>query len=117
MSLPEISNLQSRIQRLGEFLAPRFFVENVVTGNYTLSLSDIAKVVAVDSSSNLTVEVPLNSLVPFPVGTVINVYQAGTGTVTIAGASGVTVRNSGTIPAQFGERSLRKRGTNEWVLI
>lgn len=97
--------------------APRYFVENVVTANYTLALTDVAKVVAFNSSSNLTLTVPTNASVAFPLGTVINVYRAGTGTVTIAGASGVTVRNSGTIPAQFGERSLRKRGTNEWVLI
>ena len=97
--------------------APLHFVENVQTTNYTLQLSDTAKVVAIDSASNRTVTVPTNASVAFPIGTVVNVYRAGTGTVTISGASGVTVRNVGTIPSQFGERSLRKRGTNEWVLI
>ena len=96
--------------------APLYFVENVVTANYTLALTDVAKVVAFNSASNLTLTVPANASVAFPIGTVINVYRAGTGTVTIAGASGVTVRNAGTIPSQFGERSLRKRDTNEWVL-
>ena len=96
---------------------PLYFVENVQTTNYTLQLSDTAKVVAIDSASNRTVTVPTNASVAFPIGTVVNVYRAGTGTVTISGASGVTVRNVGTIPSQFGERSLRKRGTNEWVLI
>jgi hypothetical protein len=68
MSLPEISNLQTRIQRLSEgvievsaTLGPKYFVENVVTANYTLALADVAKVVAVNSSSNLTLTVPLNS--------------------------------------------------------
>jgi len=96
--------------------APLYFVENVRTANYTLALSDVAKVVAFDSSSNLTLTVPLNSSVAFPIGAVINVYRAGTGTVTVAGASGVTVRNVGEITDQFGEVSLRKRGTDEWVL-
>jgi hypothetical protein len=54
--------------------------------------------------------------VAFPLGTVINVYRAGTGSVTISGAAGVTVRNAGAISDQFGEVSLRKRGTDEWVL-
>jgi hypothetical protein len=54
--------------------------------------------------------------VAFPLGTVINVYRAGTGSVTISGAAGVTVRNGGAISDQFGEVSLRKRGTDEWVL-
>jgi hypothetical protein len=94
-----------------------YFVENVVTANYTLALADVAKVVAFNSASNLTLTVPTNASVAFPIGTVVNVYRNGTGTVTVAGAAGVTVRNAGTIPAQFGERSLRKRGTDEWVLI
>jgi hypothetical protein len=96
--------------------SPLNVVENVVTSNYTLVAGDAAKVVAVNSSSNLTVTVPTNVSVAFPVGTVLNVYRAGTGSVTIAGASGVTVRNSGAIAEQFGEVALRKRATNEWVL-
>jgi hypothetical protein len=96
--------------------APRLFVENIVTANYTLQLSDISKVIAFNSSSNLTLVVPLNASVAFPIGTIINVYRAGIGTVTITGQVGVTVRNAGTVPLQFGERSLRKRGTDEWVL-
>ena len=95
---------------------PLYFTENVKTANYTLALADVAKVVAVNSSSNLTLTVPLNSSVAFPLGTVINVYRAGTGSVTISGAAGVTVRNAGAISDQFGEVSLRKRGTDEWVL-
>ena len=111
------TNLYYTNARVQNIAAPLYFVENVVTANYTLQLSDVAKVVAFNSSSNLTLTVPTNATAAFPIGTVLNVYRAGTGTVTISGAGGVTVRNSGTIPQQFGERSLRKRGTNEWVLI
>jgi hypothetical protein len=35
--------------------------------------------------------------------------------VTIQGDTGVTVRNAGLL-AEFGEVSLRKRGTDEWVV-
>jgi hypothetical protein len=97
--------------------APLFFLENVQTGNYTLTLTDVAKVVAVDSSSASTVTVPANSAVAFPLGSVLNVYRAGTGGVAIAGAAGVTVRNAGSVVSQYAERSLRKRDTNEWVLV
>jgi hypothetical protein len=97
--------------------APKYFIGVDVTADYTLQLSDVAKVIEVNSSSAVTVTVPDNASVAFPIGTVINVYRSGTGTVTIAAASGVTVRNVGTIPSQFGERSLRKRDTDEWVLI
>jgi hypothetical protein len=110
------TSLDSRVKTIEDNSAPKYFVENLQTTNYTLALVDVAKVVAFDSASNLTLTVPLNSSVTFPIGTVINVYRAGTGTVTIAGSSGVTVRNVGEIADQFAEVSLRKRGTDEWVL-
>jgi hypothetical protein len=111
------TNLYYTNARVEAIAAPLLFVENVRTANYTLALSDSAKVVAMNSASATTVTIPANASVAFPLGTVINVYRVGTGSVTIAGAAGVTVRNVGTIPSQFGERSLRKRATNEWVLI
>lgn len=86
------------------------------TSNYTLQLSDLGKVVAMDSASNLTVTVPDANAVLFPVGSVVNVYRAGAGEVSIVGDGGVTVRNAGDIANQFGEVSLRKRDTDEWVL-
>lgn len=89
---------------------------NVRTGSYTLTLSDAGKVVEVDSATAATITVPLNSAVPFPVGVIIGVYQVGVGIVSIAGASGVTVRNPGDL-VQFKEGSLRKRGPDEWVLV
>jgi hypothetical protein len=97
--------------------SPLLFVENVVTANYTLALSDLSKVVAFNSSSNLTLTVPANADVEFPIGSVVNVYAAGTGEVAVSGASGVTVRNAGVIKEQFVEVSLRKRDTDEWVLV
>ena len=91
--------------------------ERVFSANVTLSLADREHVVAIDSGSNLTVTVPTNASVEFPLGTVVNVYRAGSGSVSIVGQSGVTIRNAGSIPDQFGEVSLRKRATDEWVLV
>jgi hypothetical protein len=99
-----------------ESLAPGLLLEVEKTANYTLEIEDISRVVAVDSSSNLTVTVPTNASVPFPIGAVVNVYRAGAGEVTIDSEAGVTVRNEGDIAEQFGEVSLRKRAENEWVL-
>ena len=93
-----------------------FPIEFEKTANYTIEVADTGKVIAVNSSSNLTVTVPRKATEPFPLGSVLNVYRAGTGTVTIAAAGGVTVRNAGEITDQFGEVSLRKRATDEWVL-
>lgn len=94
----------------------RYFAENVRNSSYTLQLSDVTKVVAMAAGSASTVTVPSNASVPFPVGTVINVYAVNGEDVTIQGASGVTVRNAGQLAGAYTEVSLRKRGTNEWVL-
>lgn len=88
-------------------------------GSGTLALADYGKIVEVTSSSSSTITVPTNAAVAFPIGTMIEVARMGTGTVTIAAASGVTIRNPTsvlTISPQYGSIVLRKRGTNEWVI-
>jgi hypothetical protein len=99
-----------------EAFSPKYFTERVVTSNTTLLISDVGRVVTFNSSSLSILTVPTNASVPFPIGTVINVYRAGTGSVLISSDSGVTVRNAGSIASQYLEVSLRKRLTNEWVL-
>jgi hypothetical protein len=95
--------------------APLLLTETTTrTANYTLALTDQGKVVPMDGS-NLDLTVPLNSAVAFPLGSVVNVYNLNSTDVTIAGDSGVTVRNDGDL-AQYGEVSLRKRATDEWVV-
>jgi hypothetical protein len=120
-TFPQIWNATADLIEANEagldFKAPLLLVENVQTGNYTLALSDVAKVVAMNNTTAATVTVPAGTAVAFEVGSVVNVYQMGTATVTIAGGSGVTVRNDGDISDQYGEVSLRKRDTNEWVLV
>jgi len=82
--------------------------------NYTLQITDTSKVVPINGT-DLVVTVPLNSAVGFPIGSVVNIYNLNASGVIIIGAGGVTVRNAGML-GEFGEASLRKRGTNEWVL-
>lgn len=84
------------------------------TTSRTLVASDAGKVVECTSASAVTVTVPPNSSVAFPTGTIINIYAAGAGGVTMAAGSGVTVRNLANL-TQYREVSLRKRGTDEWV--
>jgi hypothetical protein len=94
--------------------SPIHFTENNYTGNVTLSIVDINKVVSVNAPGTATVTVPLNSSVAFPIGSVINIYNRSSSDLTIAGAAGVTVRNLGKLE-QYKEASLRKRDTDEWV--
>lgn len=88
----------------------------VADADKTLALTDAGKVIEMNSSTSRTVTVPPNSSVAFPVGTVLEVYRQGTGNVTIAAGGGVTVRNAGSISAQYASCSLRKRDTDEWVV-
>jgi hypothetical protein len=92
-----------------------YLLENVQTTSYTIALSDRDKSVVINSASATTVTVPLNSAVAFPIGSVIYIYRAGAGTVTLAASGGVTISKTG-IMAQYEELYVRKRGTNDWVV-
>lgn len=82
---------------------------------YTLVLADASKVVEMDNAAANTVTVPTNATVAFPVGTLIEVFQMGAGSTSIAAATGVVVHNAGALRAQYSSASLRKRAIDEWV--
>lgn len=92
---------------------------NAQTGTtYTLVLADALKVVSCSNAAAITLTVPTNASVAFPVGTQIIVYQAGAGQVTISGA-GVTFRSNGTklkLTGQYAVATLIKIGTDEWIV-
>ena len=94
---------------------------NAQTGTtYTLALTDGNNtMVELSNASAITVTVPLNSSVAFPVGSQINLLQTGAGQVTIVGASGVTVNATPGLKfrAQWSGASLIKRSTDGWVLV
>lgn len=98
--------------------APLLFSENVQTGNYTLALSDSAKVVAMTNGG--TVTIPPNSSVEFPIGTVINIISTTSEPTFVSAGVGVTMRHESSPGAatlvEWAEVSLRKRNTDEWVL-
>lgn len=89
-----------------------------VTTSKTLALTDDGKWLNVTASSAVTITVPANASVELPIGAEIDVCRWGTGTVTFAAASGVTIQNAeGTsIPAQNTVAHLKKIATNYWLL-
>lgn len=99
--------------------APSTRLINQQTASYTLGLTDKDKIVEmnVGSANNLTV--PLNSTVAYPIGTVIDIVQVGSGQTTVVATSGVTINSTSglKIRTQWGSASLIKRGTDTWVLI
>ena len=92
---------------------------NNQTNDYTLVLTDAYKIVEMDKSTAVTVSVPRNINVAFPIGTEIKIAQLGTGQVTISPLSTVTIRSNGgknKTTAQYSIATLVKRDVNEWYL-
>jgi hypothetical protein len=92
---------------------------NQQAGAYTTVLTDRDKLVEVSSASGVTVTIPANSTVAYPVGTSIDILQTGTGQVTIAGAGGVTVNATPGLKlrTQWSSATLFKRATDTWVVF
>jgi hypothetical protein len=92
---------------------------NAQTGTtYTLVLADNAKVVTLSNASAITVTVPTNASVAFPIGVQVNLVQLGAGQVTVT--SSATIRSQGSklkLNGQYAAASLLKIATDEWVLI
>ena len=91
---------------------------NNETASYTLALSDATNMVEMESSSSTTVTVPPNASVAFSIGATIDIFQKGTGQVTIAEGSGVTIYATPgkKLRTQYSGATLIKRDTNTWIL-
>lgn len=91
---------------------------NAQTDNYTLALTDVGKLIGMNKATAVTLTVPPNSSVAFPIGTTtIDIGQYGAGQVTITPGSGVTIRSSGAklkLTGQYSGATLQKIGTDEW---
>jgi hypothetical protein len=93
---------------------------NAQTGTtYTLVLTDNGKFIKCTNAASITLTVPPNSSVAFPIGAEISVMQNGAGAITFAQGSGVTIRSKDTnltTNGQYVVVALKKLATNEWVL-
>lgn len=92
---------------------------NTQTADYVLVLADSGKTVELNKATAISVTVPPNASVAFPIGTVIDVVQLGAGAATVVAGAAVTIRSAAGalgIAAQYAGARLRKRATNEWVL-
>jgi len=86
---------------------------------YTLVLSDVGRVVEGNNGSAITFTIPPVSLVAWPVGAALKVFQQGAGQITIAPGSGVTLRSDGgklKTAGQYAVIDLRMRANDEWVV-
>ena len=91
---------------------------NAQTGTtYTLVLSDAGKMVTLTNASAITLTIPTNASVAFPIGTQILLYAGGAGQVTLS--STATMRsadNAYKLSKQYSVCSIVKIATDEWVL-
>lgn len=90
------------------------------TADYTLALEDRGKMIDVNSASARIVTIPTAASVAFPTGSTVIITRRAAGEVSIAGASGVTVRSQDSklrIDKQYAAVAVIKIGTNEWLLV
>lgn len=93
---------------------------NAQTGTtYTLVLTDASKFVTLSNAGAITLTVPPNSSVAFPVGSTVELIAIGAGQVTVAQGSGVTVNATPGLKlrAQYSGATLVKTGTDQWYLV
>lgn len=89
------------------------------TGSYTLtSLTERDSLIEVNSTSPVTITIPTNSAVSFPIGTTLDILGVNTGLITIAGDTGVTVNATPGLKlrTQWSSCTLFKRATDSWVV-
>jgi len=94
---------------------------NSQTGTtYTLALTDNYGIVTLTNASSITLTVPPNSSVAFPVGANITIIALGAGQVTVKAGSGVTIRSAGSdlkLTEQYSTATLIKIATDTWLLV
>ena len=91
-----------------------------ITADYTLVAADRNTVKVCTNSTAITITVQTYSTIPFPIGSTIAILANGTGTVSFAGASGVTINSvdgSLTMSGQYASAALLKTDTDVWQLV
>ena len=93
------------------------------SANATLALSDAGKHYYSTSSSALTLTVPNNASAGFAVGSAINLINQGTGTITVAQGTGVTMYFAGNSTSgnrtvsSYGVATIQKVATDTWFIV
>ena len=93
------------------------------TGNTTLALTDAGKHYYSTSASNITLTIANNSSVAFATGATINIVNQGTGTITVAQGTGVTMYLAGNSTAgnrtitSYGLATITKVATDTWFIV
>lgn len=91
--------------------------------SYTPVLADNGKLVTLSNASSITLTIPPNSSVTYPVGAQLNFAQYGAGQVTFAQGSGVTIVSTGAtasapkLRAQYSTATAIQTSTDNWLVV
>lgn len=90
--------------------------------SYTLVRNDAyisggKSAVRITNAASIVCTVPANADVQLPIGSVVNVIQGGAGTITLTGASGVTINGDNISRGQYHALSIVKIAANEWDAV
>jgi hypothetical protein len=86
----------------------------------TLALTDNGYYTRCSNTTLITITIPNNSTVAFPLGSEMVFFQAGSGNVLFANAAGVTLNSKESnknLTGQYSAATLKKIATNTWDLI
>jgi len=112
------TSVGSQLETKATFVSPI----NIVAGTtYTLVANDHKETVLCTSAAAVTVTIPPQSSVPWPAGSIVTIIQGGTGQVTVAAGSGVTLHTQGNSNArktryQHQIASLYRTSENTWMI-
>ena len=91
------------------------------TASYTLSsLTERDDLIEMGSGSALTLTIPTDATLDFPIGTSIDILQTGAGQVTVAPVSGTVTVNATPglkLRTTYSSATLFKRAANTWVVF
>lgn len=106
----------------------RVFTDNAYLSeklaSFTLTTTDVGRTIEANSSSTVTVTIPLDSVTNFTIGTQIAFIQSGTGQINFVGATDGTntvsllSKNSNKkTAARYSQAILVKKAANTWYLM
>jgi hypothetical protein len=95
-------------------------IRTLTATGHMLELIDTGCIIETTGSSAVTITIPSEASVPFEIGTLINITQAGAGIATVAAAPGVSLNGitggSVALDGQWSGAALVKRGADAWVI-
>lgn len=84
---------------------------------YNVVLSDQFRLVTLNNALSITVTIPTNASVAFPVGSKIDFVQLGVGQVSFMSSATLRYTPGPKLRAQYSAATAIKIATDEWVII